>query len=463
MSLSRNEIYNLVIDLQKRLAGAQLVSIKEVSSYKWVYVFKKQEEYLSLLVCLKAPFTRIHLLSEFHKAVETPQTKLWEAVIGASILEKIEMAGMDRIVKLSLRKGRILYCLVFEVFPQHPNIYLLDAQDEIMYSCHPIEKSHYELPVNLKAQEALTRDASVTQAAIEQKYEKEEQAAAFRQLSASLHAKLQQKFKKNAKLQSQAIENLERSQKWSQIQHEGVLLQAHWSKLKKGMTECVVADWEQDGKEVTLGLDPRLSPQEIIADRFKLSKKLKNGQAYHRIAIEKLQGEVQQLEILQAALAKADTLAALKALENSLLGTVKTAPKAPKKRLPPLPYHEFTSFSGVPIWVGKNAVGNDKLTFSYAKGSDWWLHVHDYPGSHVVIRTPKRQEPDEETIEDALQLAMAYSKAKDKGEAEVCITQCKFVSRTGKNQPGKVQISKHKLVYVKFDPQRFQKIKERGK
>ncbi|WP_162180853.1 NFACT RNA binding domain-containing protein [Candidatus Protochlamydia amoebophila] len=113
--------------------------------------------------------------------------------------------------------------------------------------------------------------------------------------------------------------------------------------------------------------------------------------------------------------------------------------------------------------MGKNDKGNDWMTFALAKGSDWWLHTQDVPGSHIVIRTKKGQDPDEETLADAMQLALYNSKAKVRQEAEICMTQRKYLSRMGKNQLGKVQISKHRSVWIRFDLERYQAILKRQK
>ena len=126
-----------------------------------------------------------------------------------------------------------------------------------------------------------------------------------------------------------------------------------------------------------------------------------------------------------------------------------------------MPYREFVTASGLKIWVGKSAKDNDKLTFACANGLDYWLHAHDVPGSHVVVHLGRHQAPDDESLKDAIQAALFFSKAKDNKEGEVCITQCKYVSRMGKNQPGKVQISHHRVVYVKMDTERLKNLRER--
>jgi predicted ribosome quality control (RQC) complex YloA/Tae2 family protein len=180
---------------------------------------------------------------------------------------------------------------------------------------------------------------------------------------------------------------------------------------------------------------------------------LRSGIEHSKAMLKRIDSEIAHIKKDLEALKHVDSWKGLSPFE---------VVKVPKDReeQKKLPYYEFTTSGGLKVWVGKNAKANDQLTFRYAKGSDYWLHVADFPGSHIVLRVGKNQEPDPESIQDALQLAIGYSKAKDQGAAEVCVTQCKYVSRLGKNAPGKVQISKHKNLHVKFDPAKFKRIKE---
>ncbi len=38
------------------------------------------------------------------------------------------------------------------------------------------------------------------------------------------------------------------------------------------------------------------------------------------------------------------------------------------------------------MYVGKNNLQNDELTFQFAKGNDWWFHAKGAPGSHVIVK-----------------------------------------------------------------------------
>jgi hypothetical protein len=58
-------------------------------------------------------------------------------------------------------------------------------------------------------------------------------------------------------------------------------------------------------------------------------------------------------------------------------------------------------------------------------------------------------------------LALYFSKARDHGEGEICYTQQKYLSKAKRSKPGAVQVSKHQKTWIRFDPIRFEEIKNR--
>jgi len=79
-------------------------------------------------------------------------------------------------------------------------------------------------------------------------------------------------------------------------------------------------------------------------------------------------------------------------------------------------------FDDYMILVGKNEKGNIKL-LKNANANDYWLHIKNYPGSHVIIKNNKLSLP-ENVLQKAAQLAVAFS---GKEEGEVDYTKRKFV------------------------------------
>lgn len=104
---------------------------------------------------------------------------------------------------------------------------------------------------------------------------------------------------------------------------------------------------------------------------------------------------------------------------------------------------------GFEVLIGKGDAENDALTFKVGNPSDFWLHVANVPGSHVIIRNPdKVSEPPREVVERAAQLAAFFSKARDGGKVEVHFCRVADVSKPRGFAPGKVLLRTYKSVRV---------------
>lgn len=274
----------------------------------------------------------------------------------------------------------------------------------------------------------------------------------------ALQTALSKRIKRTQRRIQREYDTLTSCLQWQTVHHEALLLQSQLYRVKKGMREIVVADWEDENRDRHITLNPQIEPHEEVAQRFKRSRKLRAGIPHHERMLLAAQDELQKYQQQLTTLDSIQSFEALQPFQKEY--EVQRPPQ--KKDHPPrsvLPYREFKTDAGLIIWVGKSATANDKLTFQYAKGSDWWLHAHGVSGSHVIIRVSRDQQPDAESLEDAIQLALFFSKAQKQQEAEVCITQRKFVSRYGKGASGRVHISKHRLVHAKLDLARIKKMR----
>jgi hypothetical protein len=101
------------------------------------------------------------------------------------------------------------------------------------------------------------------------------------------------------------------------------------------------------------------------------------------------------------------------------------------------------------VLIGKGDAENDSLTFRVADSQDFWLHVANFPGSHVIIRNPDRlSEPPRGVLERAAELAAFFSKARDGGKVEVHWCRVADVNKPRGFAPGKVILKSHKSVKV---------------
>ncbi len=104
-----------------------------------------------------------------------------------------------------------------------------------------------------------------------------------------------------------------------------------------------------------------------------------------------------------------------------------------------VPYEKFVSPGGFTVYRGKNARGNEIITFEIASPEDYFLHAENSPGSHVIIKTGKKALT-EADIEFAAKLALEKSKAAGNLKGTVILTKKKYLKRG--DTPGKVLISK---------------------
>ena len=87
------------------------------------------------------------------------------------------------------------------------------------------------------------------------------------------------------------------------------------------------------------------------------------------------------------------------------------------------------------MYVGKNNLQNEEVTFHLADGGDWWFHAKGAPGSHVIVKTRGDELPDA-TFEEAGRLAAYYSKNRGNDKVEIDYIERKHVKKTNGGKPG---------------------------
>lgn len=262
--------------------------------------------------------------------------------------------------------------------------------------------------------------------------------------------RIKRRIKTLKKALNKTKDHLQKCQSYPQFEKDTILLQSQIFTLKPKIHTIEISDWETGEKKV-FHLDPYLKPEDEIAKRYKTIKKWKKGLPFTENRLDQIQKDLKKEECLLEEILQIETEKGFNQfLENQGLKKFQKRQQGQKEIKESKPYREFLSSKNIPIWVGKNAADNDKLTFSLGNGNDLWMHVASYSGSHVLIRLKKEQECDPETFSEALQLSLHYSKASHLGEAEIAVTRVKYVKRFGKEK-GKVQLAEEKKYFIKKD------------
>jgi predicted ribosome quality control (RQC) complex YloA/Tae2 family protein len=108
--------------------------------------------------------------------------------------------------------------------------------------------------------------------------------------------------------------------------------------------------------------------------------------------------------------------------------------------------------------VGRSDEANDYLSTRLARGNDLFFHLEGYPGSHVVLRTEGRAAPPPDSLLDACELAVHYSKLKNANRADVHVAPIKNVKKPKGAKPGLVFVRGGRTIHLKRDPRRLQNI-----
>lgn len=261
-------------------------------------------------------------------------------------------------------------------------------------------------------------------------------------------------------------QQLEESKRADEVERKADLLKQHLKTIARGATEARLTDHLPDGttREVVIPLDPAEPVLDQMQALYKKARKLRSGE----VAVQQRLGEtdalIDELKRLEAQAEEVDPEdeAALDALEAALRkkGALpketgpRQAPKQPVNQGP----RSFRTKEGHEVLVGRNDDENDRLTMRTARGNDLFFHVAGCPGSHVILRVDPKRPPNHESLMDAAAVAIHYSKARDRGSADVHYTPRKWVKKPRGAKPGLVQISNHKTIRAGGDPARVKRV-----
>ena len=201
------------------------------------------------------------------------------------------------------------------------------------------------------------------------------------------------------------------------------------------------------GKEVNINLDTTIPVMANAKKYFDKYARLKRTYEAVLVQEEEARAELSHLESIKMSLDIAENEEDLseirKELENAGYAkkTGNNSKKGKAKEAKGTPLH-FISSDGFDIYVGKNNIQNDYLTFKLASNSDWWFHAKKTAGSHVLLVTGGRDVPDR-AFEEAGKLAVHYSSfntsslpSGDGTKHEVDYVQKKEVKKPNGAKPG---------------------------
>lgn len=257
----------------------------------------------------------------------------------------------------------------------------------------------------------------------------------IKQRSTDLRRIVSSTLEKDYKKYSLQLNQIKDTEKKELYKVYGELLTAYGYTIDPIATSFTTTNY-YTGEEITIPLDPTISPIENAKKYFDKYSKLKRTAAALEEIIVETKAEIDHLESISNALDIARTEDDLKAIKEELIenGYIRRKQTEKKAKFTSQPLH-YLSSDGYHIYVGKNNFQNEELTFKLANGNDWWFHSKTFPGSHVIVKTEGKELPDK-TFEEAAALAAYYSKGRDQEKVEIDYIERKHVKKVPGAKPG---------------------------
>lgn len=249
-----------------------------------------------------------------------------------------------------------------------------------------------------------------------------------------------------------------------QLKASGDLLVAHYSKLKKGMKEIEVRDYNLDPPaSILIPLEEALDPAGNVDRFFRRYKKAKRGIEIVSGRLAETQKEMDYLESVYYQIEEAEDPEELETVrteleEEKILSPSRKQKSRKDREKPALPVRKFRSSDGLEILCGKSNIGNDYILRKLARGNDLWFHAQGYPGSHVLLKTGPG-EPKFEAISEAATIAAFFSRGKGSTRVPVDYTPARNVHRPKGARPGFVTYLHQKTIFVNPDKGKVDKLR----
>lgn len=241
-------------------------------------------------------------------------------------------------------------------------------------------------------------------------------------------------------------DNILKSSNIEIYKNKGDLLASNIYLMSKGMTEIEVDNYYNPGEKLVINLDPILTPWENVDSYYKRYKKIKNSIEFSKKDLPLQKQNLEYLKQLSDFIERADNLNEIDEIRSEMISNnlIKRKSKDKIKNNKSKPLH-YRTIENSDIYVGKNSSQNDYITLKLANKNDYFFHVKDVAGSHVILKTDSISDND---IEIASYLAAINSSLFTEEKIDVDYTEKKNVNKPKGAKPGMVYYENFKTIRV---------------
>lgn len=227
------------------------------------------------------------------------------------------------------------------------------------------------------------------------------------------------------------------------------LLAANLYRINDKSKEIELEDFYNDNNLIKISLNPMKTPWENIDEYYNRAKKIKAAIVYAKNDLPRQENLLSYLNQLEDFVNRSNSISDLEEIRDEMVDNklIKKKGRNKKKSKPSRPFHYKTE-NGSDIYVGKNSKQNDYITLKVARKEDFWFHVKDSPGSHVILKTDKIFDED---IKIAAYLAALNSSLANANKVDVDYTKKKNVNKAKGAKDGMVYYVNFSTITVNLD------------
>ena len=291
------------------------------------------------------------------------------------------------------------------------------------------------MPVGKAIYNSFTGISPVVAEVIRTYYSSRDLITRIRQKSSDLRRVVQTALERNRKKYDLQLKQLRDTENRDKYKVYGELIHTYGYNLEDGAKELEALNYYTN-EMIKIPLDPQKTPQENAKKYFdRYNKQKRTFEALSEL-IKETKDEIDYLESVSKSLDIARSEDDLIQIKEELIesGFIRRKQSSKKVKITSKPFH-YISSDGFHMYVGKNNLQNEELTFHFANGGDWWFHAKKAPGSHVIVKTNGEELPDR-TFEEAARLAAHYSKNSGAEKVEVDYVEKKQVKKPNGSKPG---------------------------
>ena len=278
-----------------------------------------------------------------------------------------------------------------------------------------------------------------------------------KQQASELIRRVENELQKNRhKLQKQEKELLA-TDNAEEFRQKGELLTTFLHQVPNDQDQVILENYYTN-QPITIALDKALTPNQNAQRYFKRYQKLKEAVKYLTDLIEETKATILYLESVETVLNQAG-LEEIAEIREELIQTGfirrRQREKIQKRKKP----EQYLASDGKTIiYVGRNNLQNEELTFKMARKEELWFHAKDIPGSHVVISG--NLDPSDEVKTDAAELAAYFSQGRLSNLVQVDMIEVKKLNKPTGGKPGFVTYTGQKTLRVTPDPEKIASMKK---